>query len=128
MDERSVRGFQKSAKADVLFRVLLVKQHSKIGICFAPAIDEEIYLIAISFEVATYPTLKGRRREEVCSEATSFEVATYPTLKGRRREEVYSEATSFEVATYHRLTTMTRVKIHWRFNSSSHNCNVSLRA
>ena len=105
MDERSVRGFQKSAKADVLFRVLLVKQHSKIGICFAPAIDEEIYLRAISFEVATCPTLKGRRREEV-----------------------YSEATSFEVATCHRLTTMTRVKIHWRFNSSSHNCNVSLRA
>ena len=82
MDERSVRGFQKSAKADVLFRVLLVKQHSKIGICFAPAIDEEIYL----------------------------------------------RATSFEVATCHRLTTMTRVKIHWRSNSSSHNCNVSLRA
>jgi len=30
-----VRGFQKSAKADILFRMLLVKQHSKIEICFA---------------------------------------------------------------------------------------------
>ena len=30
-----VKGFQKSAKADILFRILLVNQHSKIGICFA---------------------------------------------------------------------------------------------
>ena len=31
-----VRGLQKSAKADVLFRMLL-KHHSKIGICFTSA-------------------------------------------------------------------------------------------
>ena len=59
MDERSVRGFQKSAKADVLFRVLLVKQHSKIGICFASAINEEIDLRATSFEVATCQRLSA---------------------------------------------------------------------
>ena len=53
---------QKSAKANVLFRMLLVKQHSKIGIRFAPAIDEEVYSEATSFEVATCPTLKGWRR------------------------------------------------------------------
>ena len=128
MDERSVRGFQKSAKADVLFRVLLVKQHSKIGICFAPAIDEEIYLRAISFEVATCPTLKGLATRGSLFGSNLIRGCNVSDLKGRRREEVYSEATSFEVATCHRLTTMTRVKIHWRFNSSSHNCNVSLRA
>ena len=65
--------------------MLLVKQHSKIGICFTHAIDEEIYSEATSFEVATCPTLKGWRRKEVYSEATSFEVATCPTLKGWRR-------------------------------------------
>ena len=30
------------------------------------AIDEEVYLEATSFEVATCPTLKGWRREEIC--------------------------------------------------------------
>ena len=38
--------------------MLLVKQHSKIGIRFAPAIDEEVYSEATSFEVATCPTLR----------------------------------------------------------------------
>jgi len=62
--------------------MLLVKQHSKIGICFTPAIDEEIYSKATSFEVATCPTLKGWRRKEVYSEATSFEVATCQSGQG----------------------------------------------
>ena len=46
------QGLQKSAKADILFRMLLVKQHSKIGICFASVTKKEVYLRATSFEVA----------------------------------------------------------------------------
>ena len=34
---------QRSAKADILFRMLLVKQHSKIGICFAPAMSVNLF-------------------------------------------------------------------------------------
>ena len=40
------------------------------------AIDEEVYLEATSFEVATCPTLKGWRREEICLNAVVFTTAT----------------------------------------------------
>ena len=35
---------QKSAKADILFRMLLVKQHSKIGICFVSATRGNLFM------------------------------------------------------------------------------------
>ena len=54
---------QKSAKADFLFRMLLVKQHSKIGICFAYATKRKVIRMC-HIRGTTCPTLKGRRREE----------------------------------------------------------------
>ena len=39
-------------------------------------IDEEVYLEATSFEVATCPTRKGWRREEICLNAVVFTTAT----------------------------------------------------
>ena len=48
--ERKRRDSKKSVKADVLFRMLLVKQHSKIGICFTSALDKEICLNAVAYQ------------------------------------------------------------------------------
>ena len=95
------QGLQKSAKADVLFIMLLVKQHYKIGICFCPC-DEKKF-------IQKQPHSRLQR------------VIGFQPM---RRKEIYSEATSFEVATCHRLSAYATKGNLFRSNLIR-GCNVS---
>ena len=70
------QGLQKSAKADVLFIMLLVKQHYKIGICFCLCDEKKFIQKQPHSRLQRVIGFQPMRREEIYSEATSFEIAT----------------------------------------------------
>ena len=82
------QGLQKSAKADVLFIMLLVKQHYKIGICFCPCDEKKFIRKQPHSRLQHVIGFQPMRRKEIYSEATSFEVATCQGLQKSAKADV----------------------------------------